>query len=254
MAITISVSNQKGGVGKTTTTAAVAVGLRRKGYRVLAIDLDPQGNLSFSLGADGETGATIYHVLKGEAKAQFAIQRANAVDVIAANIMLSGIELEFTNTGREYLLMEALEPLQPLYDYILIDTPPALSILTVNAFTASNSIIVPMLSDIFSLQGIAQLHDTVLRVKRYCNRSLSFAGILLTHCNPRTLLATEIRGTAEMIAQELDIPMFKTFIRSSIAVSEAQSLQKSLFDYAPKNIAAQDYLSLVNELLASAEK
>lgn len=249
MARTISVSNQKGGVGKTTTTAAVAVGLRRKGYRVLAIDLDPQGNLSFSLGADSESGASIYNVLKGEVKAQFAIQRASAVDVITANILLSGIELEFTNTGREYLLKEALEPLQPLYDYILIDTPPALSILTVNAFTVSNSIIVPMLSDIFSLQGIAQLNDTVQRVKRYCNPNLTFAGILLTHCNPRTLLAAEIRGTAEMISEELQIPIFDTFIRSSVAVSESQSLQRSLFEYSPRNVAAQDYLALVNEII-----
>ena len=219
----ITFSNQKGGVGKTTTTAAVAAGLRRRGFGVLAVDLDPQGNLSFCLGADGsELCASIYNV-----------------------------ELEFTSSGREYLMREALEPIRNRYDYILIDSPPALSILTVNAFTASDLIVVPMLSDIFSLQGIAQLHDTVERVRAYCNPSLRYAGILLTRCMPRTLLASEIRGTAEMISAELHIPIFKTSIRSSIAVCEAQSLQQDLFSYSPKNPAAMDYKALVDEMLAS---
>ena len=248
----ITFSNQKGGVGKTTTTAAVAAGLRRRGFGVLAVDLDPQGNLSFCLGADGgELCASIYNVLKGEISIEAAIQRTKTVDVIASNILLSGIELEFTSSGREYLMREALEPIRTRYDYILIDSPPALSILTVNAFTASDLIVVPMLSDIFSLQGIAQLHDTVERVRAYCNPSLRYAGILLTRCMPRTLLASEIRGTAEMISAELHIPIFKTSIRSSIAVCEAQSLQQDLFSYSPKNPAAMDYKALVDEMLAS---
>lgn len=246
----IAFSNQKGGVGKTTTTAAIAAGLSKKGFKVLAVDLDPQGNLSFCMGADcSELCASIYNVLKGDIKIRFAIQHTSVVDIVASNILLSGIELEFTNTGREYLLSEVLEPTLSHYDYVLIDTPPALGILTINAFTAADLIAVPMLSDIFSLQGIAQLHDTVERVKKYCNSRLSYAGIVLTRCNPRTLLSTEIRGTAEMISKELEIPMFKTFIRSSIAVCEAQSLQEDLFSYSPENPAAQDYLQLVDEML-----
>lgn len=245
----ISVSNQKGGVGKTTTTAAVASGLKRKGFKVLAIDLDPQSNLTFTMGGDSETSATIYDVLKGEVKAQFAIQHTPFMDIIASNILLSSIELEFTNTGREYILSEAIRPITSLYDYILIDTPPALSILTVNAFTASDSIIVPMLSDIFSLQGITQLYDTVDRVQRYCNNRLAFAGILLTRFNPRTLLSSEIRGTAQMISEDLGIPLFDSFIRTSVTVSEAQSLQRDLLEYAPKNNVAIDYAAFVSELL-----
>lgn len=245
----ISISNQKGGVGKTTTVGALAAGLKRKGFRVLVIDLDPQGNLGFSMGAENDNNATIYDVLRGDCKITFAIQRTPIVDVIPSNILLSSIELEFTNTGREFLLREALASIVNLYDYILIDTPPALSILTVNAFTASESIIVPMLSDIFSLQGIAQLYETVERVKKYCNPKLSIAGILLTRHNSRTKLSKEVKGTAELISQDLGVPLFKTHIRTSIAVCEAQSIQRDLFEYSPKNIAARDYSAFINELL-----
>jgi ATPases involved in chromosome partitioning len=250
MSKVISVSNQKGGVGKTTTTCNLAAGLVQKGFRVLIVDLDPQGNLGFSVGADSETCATIYDVLKGDVKTQFAIQKTDTADIIISSILLSGIELEFTNTGREYLLKEALKPIQELYDYIILDTPPNLGILTINAFTASNTIIVPMLSDIFSLQGIAQLYETMERVKKYCNPGLSIAGILLTKYNPRTLLSREIRGTAELIAQDLNIRLFDSFIRNSVVVSEAQSLQQNILDYAPKNNISKDYLQFVDELLA----
>lgn len=250
MSKVISVSNQKGGVGKTTTTCNVAAGLKKKGFRVLMIDLDPQGNLGFSVGADTDTSASIYDVLKGDTKIQFAIQKTDTADIIISSILLSGIELEFTNTGREFLLKEAIKPIMDNYDYILLDTPPALGILTINAFTASNSIIVPMLSDIFSLQGIAQLYETVERVKKYCNPSLKIAGILLTRYDPRTLLSREIRGTAELIAQDLNIRLFDSYIRSSVTVSEAQSLQKSVLYYAPRNNSSKDYVKFINELLA----
>ena len=250
MAKVISVSNQKGGVGKTTTTCSIAAGLKKRGFRVLAIDLDPQGNLGFSVGADSETSATIYDVLKGDVKIQYAIQRMPAVDVIISSILLSGIELEFTSSGREYLLKNALKPVQEMYDYILLDTPPALGILTINAFTASDTVVVPMLPDIFSLQGIAQLAETVERVRGYCNPRLSIAGILLTRFNPRTLLGREVRGTAELIAKDLHIRVFDTFIRNSVVAGEAQSLQRSLFDYAPHNTITRDYDKFITELLA----
>ena len=194
--------------------------------------------------------ATIYDVLKGDVKTQFAIQKTDTTDIIISNILLSGIELEFTNTGREYLLKEAIKPVLELYDYIVLDTPPNLGILTINAFTASDYIIVPMLSDIFSLQGIAQLYETMERVKKYCNPSLYIEGILLTKFNPRTLLSREIRGTAELIAQDLHIRLFDSFIRNSVVVSEAQSLQQSILDYAPKNNIAKDYQQFIDELLA----
>ena len=189
MAKVISISNQKGGVGKTTTTGAIAAGYKIKGYKVLCIDLDPQSNLSFSSGAETEDCPTIYEVLKEEAKASFSIQKMHSFDIISSNILLSGLELEFTHTGREYLLKEALSTVKDKYDFIFIDTPPALGILTVNAFTASDYIIIPMNADIFSLKGIVQLSETIERVKRYCNPNLKVEGIVLTKFNKRTILS-----------------------------------------------------------------
>lgn len=249
MAKVISVSNQKGGVGKTTTTGAVAAGFKLKGYRVLCVDLDPQSNLSFSSGAETEDCPTIYEILKGEAKTSFSIQKMPSFDIISSNILLSGIELEFTQTGREYLLKEALNTIKDKYDYIFIDTPPALSILTVNAFTASDYIIIPMLADIFSLQGIAQLSETIDRVRKYCNPNVKVEGIVLTKYNKRTVLSREIKGTAELIAEQLNTSIFNSTIRSSVAIMEAQTNQQDIFSYAPKNAAAKDYSELVEELI-----
>ena len=250
MAKVISVSNQKGGVGKTTTVGAVAAGYKLIGYKVLCVDMDPQANLSFSCGAETEDCPTIYEVLKREAKASFSIQKTSSYDIIPSNILLSGLELEFTQTGREYLLKESLSTVMDKYDYIFIDTPPALSILTVNAFTASDYIIIPMLADIFSLQGIAQLSETIERVKKYCNSNLKVEGILLTKFNKRIILSREIKGTAELVAQQLNTEIFDTTIRSSVAITEAQTSQQEIFSYAPNNTAVQDYKDFVKELLA----
>ncbi|MEL7649214.1 MAG: AAA family ATPase [Sedimentibacter sp.] len=249
MAKVISISNQKGGVGKTTTTGAIAAGFRQKGYKVLCVDLDPQSNLSFSSGAETEDCPTIYEILKGEAKITFSIQKVPSFDIISSNILLSGIELEFTQTGREFLLKEALVLVKDKYDYIFIDTPPALSILTVNAFTASDYIVIPMLADIFSLQGIAQLSETIERVKKYCNPNLKVEGIVLTKFNQRTILSREIKGTAELIAEQLNTSIFKSTIRSSVTIMEAQTNQQDIFRYSPKNAATLDYMDLVNELI-----
>ncbi len=249
MGCVIAVSNQKGGVGKTTTTGALAAALAKRGKTVLAIDLDPQGNLTFSMGAENEGVPTSYEVLKSDATVRAAIQSTCVVDLVPANILLSGADLEFSGHGREYLLNNALRTIRQDYDYILIDTPPALSVLTVNAFTAADQVIVPMLSDIFSLQGITQLYDTVTHVRSYCNPKLVFAGILLTRFVPRTTLAIEVKGTAEMVSSELEIPLFHTCIRNSVAVSEAQALQQNILEYAPHNIATKDYLALADEIL-----
>lgn len=250
MATVISISNQKGGVGKTTTTYALAAILSDRGYRVLSVDLDPQSNLTFCTAGDNETYPTVYDVFKGSSKVRQAIQSTDTCDLISSNILLSAVDLEFTDLGREYILSDAIRPILPLYDYVLIDTPPALSILTINAFTASDYILVPMHADIFSLQGMAQLYDTIQRVKMYCNPKLAYAGILLTRCNARTRLASEVRGTAELLAKDLGIPLFDTSIRSSVAISESQSLQENPLKYVSKNPVMQDYIEFAEELLA----
>lgn len=244
----IAIATQKGGVGKTTTAGALASGLKKKGFQVLAVDMDPQSNLSFSMNADSEMSATIYHVLKGEVKTQFAIQHTSVTDIIASNVLLSGIELEFTDKGREFLLRDALAPIKTQYDYIIIDSPPGIGILTVNALTAADSVVVPMVPDIFSLQGIAQLYETVENVKKRCNSGLTIEGILLAKFNPRTRIAKEVHGTAQMISQNLGIRLFHSCIRNCIALSEAQSLQRDIIDYAPKSTGVRDYLALLEEI------
>ena len=249
MAKVISVTNQKGGVGKTTTSLAVAVGLLKEGYKVLAIDLDPQANLSFSLGGDTEDAPTVYELIKGEVKARFAIQRTTCVDLISSNILLSGVELEFTSEGREYLLKHALEPLMAKYDYIVIDTPPALSVLTVNAFAAADYLIIPMQADIFSLQGIAQLSETILRLRQHCNPKLQIGGILLCKYDGRTVLGKRIRETAEMVAGQVGTRLYETSIHASIAIPESQTNQTNMYDYSPRNPAVNDYRTFVQELL-----
>ena len=214
MAVVIAITNQKGGVGKTTTCAAFCGGLTESGKSVLAIDLDPQGNLSFSLGADAEESYTMYDVFKGNCTVKEAIQCTDNCDVIPANILLSGCELELTGVGREYLLREALSDVMDDYDYIMIDTPPALSILTINAYTAADKLIIPMIAEILSLQGIAQLKETIgtkiLSSRISTNVSLAEApahGISIMEYAPRSKATAEYRS---LINEVTGVPMKKS--------------------------------------------
>ena len=247
MATVLTITNQKGGVGKTTTAAALCGILTEKKKKVLAIDLDPQGNLSFSLGANDD-GLTVHDVFMGKASVSECIQKTSNCDVISSNILLSGCELELTQVGREYILMEKLEEILDLYDYIILDTPPALSILTINAYTACNDLIIPMTAEILSLQGIAQLKDTIFAVKRYYNRSLSIRGILLTKYNGRILLTKEVEEMVKIVAEQLKTTIFDAKIPSSVAVAEAPAHQKTLNLYAPKAKATAAYQQLAREL------
>ncbi len=244
----ITVTNQKGGAGKTTTAAALVAGLTLKGYKTLAIDLDAQGNLSYTAGAD-KSGATSLGVLTGEVKIEDAIQHTPSGDTIAASKALSGADAFITDTGKEYKLKEALESLKTAYDYVIIDTPPALGILTVNALTACNSVIIPAQADIYSLQGIEQLADTLKPVKKYCNPALTIEGILLTRYSPRSILSKEIAELAGELAEKLGTKLYKTYIRENISVKEAQISRKDIFSYAPNSNAAKDYRAFIEELI-----
>jgi chromosome partitioning protein len=245
----IAVINQKGGVGKSTTAEALTAGLLLKGYTCLAIDLDAQGNLSYTAGAKTEGVPTVLEVLTGKATAREAIQHLQGGDVIAANKALAGADAFINSTGKEYKLKEALEELQGEYQYIIIDTPPALGILTVNALTACHSVIIPAQADIYSLQGIEQLADTMKPVKKYCNPSIFVEGILLTRYSPRSVLSREVAEIAAELAEKMGAKVFKTTIREAIAVKEAQISQQSLFDYAPKAKVTEDYRAFIEELL-----
>lgn len=247
MAKVITFTNQKGGVGKTTTTAAFGGAFVAKGKKVLAIDLDPQGNLSFSLGADDE-GYTIHDVLLGKIPIHEAIQTTKNCDVIPSNILLSGLELELSTVGREYVLKEKLAPIMKFYDYIVIDTPPALNILTINSYTACNDLIIPMTPEILSLQGIAQLKDTIIAVKKYYNKSLNLRGILLTKYNERMLLTKEVEELASIVAKQLGSEVLNTKISISVAVAEAPAHKMSIVKYAPRVKASRDYVKAVDEL------
>ena len=245
---TISITNQKGGTGKTTTAEALSDGLSLRGYRTLRIDLDAQCNLSFTAGADTE-GATILGVLTGEVKIKDAIQHTDMGDIIPASKALSGADAFIIGTGKEFRLKEALEPVEAQYDFVILDTPPALGVITINALSACNSVIIPAQADVFSLQGIEQLWETIKPVRKYTNPNLAIEGILLTRFNPRSVLSRDIAELAEKLAKKLGTKLFKTTIREAIAVKEAQISKQSLFGYAPKAKVTEDYSRFIAELL-----
>ena len=179
------------------------------------------------------------------------IQRTAVCDVIPASPLLSRADIEIDTVGKEYKLREALAPVQNNYDFILIDCPPALSILTVNALVAADEIIIPAQADIFSLQGIGQLYNTIGTVKKYCNPALNIKGILLTRHNSRTIFSRDLADTISQTAAQLKTKIFKTVIRENISLKEAQTNQQDIFTYEPKSNAAYDYNKFINELLES---
>lgn len=243
-----AIINQKGGVGKSTTAAALWAGLTLKGYKTLAVDLDAQSNLSFIVGADTD-GKTALSMLTEEIPASEAIRHLDPGDIIPASKNLAGIDAILDGTGREYRLKEALETVKDDYDYIIIDTPPQLGIMTINALTACNSVIIPAQADILSLQGIEQLSQTMQPVKKYCNHGLEIAGILLTRYSSRAALTRDLTEYTKQLAEKLKTKVFGSPIREGIAVKEAQINRRTLFDYAPKSKAAADYAAFIDELL-----
>ena len=244
----ISVANQKGGTAKTSTAHALATGAAYKGKRSLAIDFDPQGNLSFIMGADASR-AGAYELMKQQAKAAQIVQYTSQGDIIPASLNLAAADIEFSGKpGRDFFLQAALEPLQDAYDVVVIDTPPTLGTLLVNALTASDEVIIPMNADILSLQGLYQLAETITQVKSFCNKRLEVTGILITRYSGRTVLARDIKETIEAKCAELGIPVLNTVIRDGVAVREAQTTQESLFAYAPNSNPAKDYLQLFDEI------
>lgn len=245
----IAITNQKGGVGKTTTSAALITSLYERGKNVLAIDLDPQGNLGFSLGVDIENTHTLYEVFKKQITVEQAICKTKYCDLLASNILLSGVELEFNKAGREYMLQSELNHIAKNYDYIIIDTPPALNLLTVNAYVASNKLIIPMAPEILSLLGVSQIKETIETVKQYYNPKLEVLGILLNKFNSRLNLNREVLEMSEQIAAQLNTRVFNSRIRQSVSVAEAPAHGESVITYAPNSKPSVDFTNLTDEII-----
>lgn len=243
----ISFCNQKGGVAKTTSALNVAAGLHAKGYKVLLVDIDPQSSLTYSLGIKADDlPATVYDLLKEEKTAKELIQDINGLHIIPSNLELAGAELTIAGQpGREYLLQEGLKDAGK-YDYIIIDTPPSLGLLTLNALTASNCVYVPVQADFLSIKGLKLLTDTIGIIKKRINPGLHIAGVIVTRYDNRKRLN---RDAVELLKNTFGDVLFKTVIRENVTLAEAPAAGKNVFEYDPKSNGAEDYGALLNEII-----
>jgi len=256
----IGVINQKGGVGKTTTSVNLGAALAEQGKKVLLLDIDPQGNLSTHLGIGAKENPenltedptvpefTIYDVLKGSKTInQVIINRSNNLDIVPGSLFLSAADLELGGVvGRELILKRALEKVRAAYDVVVIDCPPALGLLSLNALAASDEVIIPVQSEYLALYGVRQLLDTIDQVRGIYNPNLKVGGVLICLHDSRKRLARAVSDTIRAYFGDL---VFDTVIRSNVSLAEAPAQGQSIFEYAPKSSGAEDYLSLSKEAL-----
>lgn len=244
----ITIASQKGGTGKTTTAAALVTWAHKEGIKTLAVDLDPQGSLTHILQGSGAVPGA-YELLKGTPASELCQVRDGLPDIISASLQLAGADAEFSSRpGRDFFLKKAVETVESCWDLIVIDTPPTLGTLLVNALTASDEVIISVQADTFAMQSIYQLTETIDQIQQYCNHDLTVAGVLLTRYNGRTVLSRDHREDLVDKCAELGLKLFNATISEGIAVKEAQTLRTSLFEYAPKSKPAQDYIALMKEL------
>jgi chromosome partitioning protein len=245
----IAIANQKGGVAKTTTATSLAGGLAARGRRVLLIDMDPQCNSSDTYRASIESTATLYDVLCEGVDAADAVQHTGHGDIIPGDPLLGGAEGKLNKTGKEHTLRKAGAGVRGMYDHIILDTPPALGVLLINALTFADSVVVPVTTDRYGLQGLSQLDETIRAAVEYTNPSLAVAGLLMVRHNARTNLAREIAGMLPSIAEGMGTILFDTAIRESVAAREAQASRASLLEYAPDCTTALDYMAFADEII-----
>lgn len=250
----IAVANQKGGVGKTTTTINLSACLAEQGQKVLVIDVDPQGNTTSGLGIDkNNTENTVYELMLGEASIEDCIYKSvmDDLDVIPSNVNLAGAEIDLIDIDdREYILKKIVNSLKEKYDFILLDCPPSLSMLTVNAMTAANTVLVPIQCEYYALEGLSQLIRTINLVKQKLNPELEIEGVVFTMYDARTNLSLQV---VENVKANLKQTVYKTIIPRNIRLAEAPSHGLPINMYDSKSAGAESYRLLAEEVIHRGE-
>jgi chromosome partitioning protein len=242
---TISIMNHKGGTGKTTSSINIGAGLAKKGLKVLLLDIDSQANLTEGLGK-GDQELSVYDSIRENKKLPILNVSEN-LDLVPSSIDLLGAEMEIVSKiGREQILHKLLKPIRSEYDYIIIDCPPSVGLLTVNAMVASDTILLPLQGEYFAYKGVDRLLGIVNEVRDNLNDKLEIGGVFITQINPNRILTKTI---VEKLTEDLQDKVFETKIRINVALAEAQLQGQSIFDYAPESNGAKDYEMLVDEIL-----
>ncbi len=246
----IAVANQKGGVGKTTTTVNLSACIAEAGKRVLVIDMDPQGNTTSGFGIDKDSiENTIYEVLIGECDLKDAIQTTavKKLDIVTSNIDLTGAEIELLNVEeKEYILRKEAETVENSYDYIIIDCPPSLNMLTVNAMTTADTVLIPIQCEYYALEGLSQLMYTIDLVKNRLNEDLMVEGVVFTMYDSRTNLSAQV---VENVKDNLEYNIYNTIIPRNVRLAEAPSYGMPITIYDPKSAGAESYRKLAKEVI-----
>lgn len=249
----MSIANQKGGVGKTTTSINLSTILAKKGKKVLMIDADPQGNASSGVGIDKEIEESVYDILINDTEIKDVVKKTNIKNlfICPSNINLAGAEVELVSVmSREYRLKEKLDLVKDEYDYIIIDCPPSLGLITLNAFTASDSVLIPVQCEYYALEGLGQLINTINLVKKHLNKNIDIEGALLTMYDVRTNLSNQV---VKEVKKYFNDKVYKNVIPRNVKLSEAPSYGMPITVYDPRSKGAKSYEKFVKEFLKNNE-